>query len=71
MPPEYLPKSRWTLPPGDRDVYRARRVRPHRPHRRLLAVASSPLLLALFLLVPLLLIFPKALGDGLKEGEAV
>ena len=69
MPPEYLPKSRWTLPPGDRDVHRGRRG--SRTHRRRLALASSPLLLALFLLVPLLLVFPKALGDGLKEGEAV
>jgi len=34
-------------------------------------LASSPLLLGLCLMVSLLLIFPKALGEGFHEGGAV
>ena len=64
MPPTYLPRSRRTLP--------SLGGKSRRPRRRLLAVlASSPLLLGLCLLAVLLLVFPKALGDGLNEGEAV
>ena len=67
MPPTYLPRSRRTLPKPERRGRLARRSR-----RRLLgALASSPLLLGLCLMVSLLLIFPKALGDGFHEGEAV
>jgi len=64
MPPTYLPRSRRTLPMPKR---------PGRHSRRRLAraVASSPLLLGLCLMVSLLLIFPKALGDGFHEGGAV
>jgi hypothetical protein len=62
MAPEYLPRSRRILPSP---ALAARRTR-----RRRIALASSPLLLGLCLMIPLMLVFPKALGDGLREGEA-
>jgi hypothetical protein len=68
MPPTYLPRSRRTLPMPERQGRLARRSR----RRRLVgALASSPLLLGLCLMVSLLLIFPKALGEGFHEGGAV
>jgi hypothetical protein len=71
MPPIYLPQSRRILPRLDRQGLPARPVRRSRRRRLLGAVASSPLLLGLCLMVSLLLIFPKALGEGFHEGGAV
>jgi hypothetical protein len=48
-----------------------RLARRSRRRRLLGALASSPLLLGLCLMVSLLLIFPKALGEGFHEGGAV
>jgi hypothetical protein len=60
MAPAYLPRSRQFLPTPGRAPRR----------RSALFLAASPLLLGLCLFLPLLLVFPRALGDGLREGEA-